>query len=121
MYCTQCGAANEEKSLKCLKCGELLEGTVPSAQQGPIKVKSYLAPAIMTTLCCCVPFGIVAIVYSAQTNAKAAVGDAAGAIACSRMAKIWTWVAFGAGLVLGLFYLLTNLASVMAKTPALKP
>ncbi len=69
-------------------------------------IPNYLVQAIMTTVCCCVPFGIVAIVYAAQVNSKILTQDLEGARNYSRMAKIWSWVAFGCGLVGGILYLL---------------
>src|SRR5689334_11871634 len=36
----------------------------------PPKVPSYLVPAIISTLCCCLPFGIVAIIYASQVEGK---------------------------------------------------
>jgi hypothetical protein len=62
-------------------------------------VPNYLVQAILCTLFCCLPFGIVAIVFAAQVNGKLAAGDAAGAEAASKNAKMWCWVAFGCGLV----------------------
>jgi hypothetical protein len=61
-------------------------------------------PAILTTLFCCLPFGIVSIVYASQVQGKLAAGDQQGAIKASRTARTWAWVAFGVGLVLTLFY-----------------
>ena len=62
-------------------------------------VPTYLAQAILCTLFCCLPAGVVAIVYAAQVNSKLGRGDYAGAQASSRSAKTWTWVSFGVGLV----------------------
>ena len=62
-------------------------------------VPNYLVPAILVTICCCVPFGIVAIVYAAQVNTKLAGGDLPGAQASSANAKLWCWLAFILGLV----------------------
>ncbi len=61
-------------------------------------VPNYLVQAILTTLFCCLPFGIVAIVFAAQVNGKVAAGDMAGAEVASKNAKTWCWVAFGCGL-----------------------
>ena len=44
--------------------------------------------AILATILCCVPLGIVSIVYSAQVNSKWAVGDVAGAQAAVRSVSI---------------------------------
>ena len=75
------------------------------------KVPNYLAPAILTTLCCCLPLGIPAIVYSAQVSSKLQAGDIAGAAKSSASARIWCWIAFGAGAVIYLGYLLVGAAS----------
>ena len=61
---------------------------------------TYLAPAILTTLFCCLPFGIVSIVYAAQVNGKLAAGDRPGALQSSQNAKTWAWISFGTGLLL---------------------
>jgi hypothetical protein len=65
---------------------------------------NYLAFAIITTLCCCLPFGIPAIVFATQVNSKAAAGDLAGAMDSSRKAKMWCWIAFGCGVVAAIAY-----------------
>jgi hypothetical protein len=62
-------------------------------------VTNYLWQSIVITLCCCMPFGIVAIVYAAQVNTKLGVGDVAGAQDSSSKAKMWCWIGFGVGLV----------------------
>lgn len=59
---------------------------------------NYLAWAIITTILCCLPFGIVSIIYSAQVNTKWAAGDIAGAQLSSKNAKTWAWVSFAVGI-----------------------
>jgi hypothetical protein len=61
----------------------------------PPAINSYLAPAILCTLFCCPPFGVVAIVYAAQVSGKLAGGDYAGAEDSANKAQIWCWVSFG--------------------------
>jgi hypothetical protein len=63
-------------------------------------VPNYLVQAILITIFCCLPFGIVAIVYAAQVNGKAAMGDLAGATQSSNLAKMWCWIGFGVGLLI---------------------
>jgi hypothetical protein len=65
----------------------------------PASVPNYLVPAILVTLCCCLPFGIPAIVYAGQVNGKLSAGDVAGAQEASRKAQMWCWISFGLGLV----------------------
>lgn len=62
-------------------------------------VPNYLVQSVLVTLCCCLPLGIVAIVFAAQVNSKLAAGDMAGAVEASRKAKMFCWLAFGIGLV----------------------
>lgn len=75
----------------------------------PPRVPSYLVPAILCTLFCCLPFGIVAIIYAAKVSSKVSAGDLAGAIDSSRKARRWCWVSFGLGLFGILFSLLVGL------------
>ncbi len=68
-------------------------------QQPQSPPANYLIWAILTTVLCCLPFGIVSIVYAAQVNSKWTAGDYAGAQSSSKNAKLWAWVSFGFGLV----------------------
>ncbi len=71
---------------------------VNQAESNMVPPSNYLVWAILTTILCCLPFGIVSIVYAAQVNSKWQVGDFAGANIASKNAKIWAWVSFGVGL-----------------------
>jgi len=70
----------------------------PQATQSD--VPNYLVQAILTTIFCCLPLGIVSIVYAAQVNGKVVAGDRAGALESSRLARMWAWISFGTGFVL---------------------
>lgn len=96
MYCTNCGHERPDNALACPSCG-----TPVQRFPAPPNIPNYLIQSILVTLCCCMPFGIVAIVYSAQVNGKIAAGDIPGAMASSRNAKMWAWVSFGVGVLLG--------------------
>ena len=74
-------------------------------------VPNYLWQSIVVTACCCLPFGIVAIVFAAQVNSKLAAGDVQGAMASSRKANMWCWIAFGLGLVSNLAFVALSFAS----------
>lgn len=65
---------------------------------------NYLVWAIITTIMCCLPFGIVSIVFAAQVNTKWAAGDITGAQNSSKNAKTWAWVSFGTGLFVIIAY-----------------
>jgi ABC-type Fe3+ transport system permease subunit len=67
---------------------------------------NYLVFAILTTFFCCQILGIVSIIYAAQVNSRWNAGDVAGANDASRNAKLWAWVAFGSGLLIGVVTLI---------------
>lgn len=68
------------------------------------QVPNNLVWAILSTLFCCLPAGIVSIVYAAQVNGKLAAGDIAGAQESSAKAKKWAiWSAIAA-VVVGVLY-----------------
>ena len=58
------------------------------------------------TLFCCLPFGIVAIVYAAQVDSKWNGGDWHGADRASRSAKNWALVGVVSGLIFSFIYVL---------------
>jgi Interferon-induced transmembrane protein len=64
------------------------------------KPENYLIFAVLVTCCCCLPFGVPAIVYAAQVDSKWHIGDYHGAQFSSGEAKKWCWMAFGAGLII---------------------
>ena len=52
-------------------------------------VPNHLVWSILATLFCCLPLGIVSIVYAAQVDGKRAAGDLPGAHQASHNAKMW--------------------------------
>ena len=99
MYCTSCGVTRADNATVCTNCGERIRHFPPRPP-----VNNYLVQAVLTAFCCCMPVGIVAIIYAAQVNSKLHAGDIAGAQAASKNAKMWCWIAFGAGLLVWLAY-----------------
>ena len=77
-------------------------------------VPNYLVWAILATLFCCLPFGIVAIVYAAKVDGMLAGGDYHGAVEASNKAKMWSWVSFGIPVVFGVLYFLFMMVVVMS-------
>lgn len=62
--------------------------------------KNYLIESILITIFCCLPLGIVGIVYGAQVNSKYASGDFDGALKASNQAKSWVTWGFISGLII---------------------
>lgn len=62
-------------------------------------IPNYLIPAILATVFCCLPVGVVSIIFAAQVSGKIAAGDMAGAMDASRKAKMFMFIAVGLGLL----------------------
>ena len=135
MYCPQCGTKAEENARFCAKCGRALSESseqprpaLETREAGPydpnyrsedlFHVPSHLVWAILSTVCCCPPTGIVSIVYAAQVNGLVAAGDFARARQASENAKTWAWVSFGLGIFVGILYFAINLNNAV---PAVLP
>ncbi len=108
MFCPQCGANNADNAPVCAQCGRSFQATAagtPLPVTGTVippgaTVPNYLVFAVLSTILCCLPTGIPAIVYSAQVNSKLLAGDLAGAQAASNNARLWCWISFGLGLAM---------------------
>jgi hypothetical protein len=138
--CPNCGTSNLDNASICVNCGRPLSGagvvpppppppqpsyTPPQASYAPPpgsafgapppvqQVPNYLWQSIVVTLCCCLPFGIVAIIFAAQVNDKLRRGDVAGAMHSSKQAKMWCLIALGCGLLVALIYGLFGGAAFM--------
>ncbi|MBD7955709.1 CD225/dispanin family protein [Stenotrophomonas sp. Sa5BUN4] len=68
------------------------------------QIPNHLVWAILSTLFCCLPLGIVSIVFAAQVNGKVAAGDIAGAREASDKAKKFAMWAAIAGVVVMVLY-----------------
>jgi flagellar biosynthesis/type III secretory pathway M-ring protein FliF/YscJ len=79
-------------------------------------IPTYLPQAILTTLFCCLPFGIVAIVYAAQVSSKQQMGDYEGAMQASNNAKLWCWLSVGAYLAVVVVYVLLVIVASVAQS-----
>lgn len=64
----------------------------------PIPVNDYLCYSIFTLLCCCLPLGIAALIYSISAREANHAGDQISAERSSRMAKTLNHVALGLGI-----------------------
>lgn len=141
MYCASCGQANDNNASKCVACGAMLQGMAadpvagpppvptaggvpaplpapppaPAATGGRPNVPNHLVWAILVTLFCCLPGGIVAIVYAAQVDGKVAAGDVDGAQASARSAATWCWVSAGVGIVCGVLYFMLAFFGALAR------
>jgi hypothetical protein len=77
----------------------------PPASGAPANVPNYLIPAIIS-LFCCLPLGVVGVIFAAQVNGKVATGDLQGAMDSSKKAKLFSFIAIGLGLAGIICYIL---------------
>lgn len=142
MNCPNCGTSNLENASICVNCGRPLTAggappppppapqasyTPPQASYTPPpppgssfgapppmqQIPNYLWQSIVVTLCCCLPFGIVAIIFAAQVNDKLRRGDVGGAMQASKQAKMWCLIGLACGLVVAILYGLFGGAAIM--------
>jgi len=71
---------------------------------------SNLVWAILATIFCCLPFGIVSIVYAAGVNSKWTAGDYQGAQDASSKARTWAIAAAISGVVLIVLWVIIDVA-----------
>ena len=76
------------------------EWTPPPSSGAPASVPNYMVPSIIS-LFCCLPLGIVAVIFAARVNGQVQAGDTAGAMDSSRKAKMFSYI----GLILGLIWI----------------
>jgi len=130
--CPNCGTSNLDTASICVNCGRPLAGGAPPppppqtytppppasrfetpAQPAVQQIPNYLWQSIVVTLCCCLPLGIVAIVFASQVNDKLRRGDIAGAMAASKNAKLFCLIALALGVVAMLVYALMFSGAIM--------
>lgn len=102
MFCTSCGSQLPPGAAVCPSCGARV--IVPAPVGAPPSINNYLVPSILVTLCCCLPLGIVGIIFAAQVNSKLAAGNTAGAMEAAKYARLFTWIGFACGLVGAIIY-----------------
>ncbi len=74
-----------------------------------VKPDNWLAWSILSTLFCCLPAGIVAIVYSSKVDGLWFGGQKAAAADAARKAKTWTLVSVIAAAAGWIIYLVLYL------------
>lgn len=79
----------------------------------PPMPSTYLGWNIAATVLCCIPLGIIGIIYSAMTRSRYDQGDYAGARNASKWASVWLILSVVFGLIQGVFVLATNILSLL--------
>ncbi len=85
----------------------------PTPAADPSPIPSHLVAAILATAFCCLPLGVVAIVFAAQVKVRQEAGDLYGARRASDQAGKFTKIAFGIGLVIKIVLIAAVIVSVI--------
>jgi hypothetical protein len=67
----------------------------------PAEIDSHMGFAILSTLCCCLPTGIAAIVFASQVSKHIQEGDYEAAKKSSDLAKLFCWISVVLSIVCG--------------------
>ncbi len=77
----------------------------PQTQGDEKMPPAYLVWSVVMTVLCCLPAGVVAIIFSSQVSSKFYAGDFEGAKRASERAQIWIIVSFVLGVLGNTLYL----------------
>jgi ABC-type sugar transport system permease subunit len=58
-----------------------------------------IVAAVVSFLMCCLPHGVISVIFAAQVNKKAAAGDIAGATQAAKNAKLWAIISIAVSVV----------------------
>ncbi len=106
--CPECNATISSKATTCPHCGAPIAPEIDNEQiqnqSQPTTIKemppkTWLLESILATLFCCLPFGIVGIVYASRVESNWYAGNRELAMSSSRTAKTWTLVSFACGIL----------------------
>lgn len=103
------GAAQDSGYLYVMPAEEQLPPAVPESRE-PMP-PTYMVWAVISTICCCLPLGVVAIVFAAQVSTKYYARDFAGARKASERAELWIIIAIVLGVVSNILYVPLSLLS----------
>lgn len=80
--------------------------TVDEQPAPPPMPDNYLALAIISTIFCCLPFGVVSIVYATQVESLYLQGRYEEAVDKSNKARKWAMISAGAAAAIIMLYVL---------------
>lgn len=83
--------------------------------QNQFKPENNLVLAIFTTVCCCLPIGIYAILRASKVNSLFAAQQYEEAQKAADDAKKWSLIGIGVGLVVNVIWGIVNYSTFMSQ------
>lgn len=81
----------------------------------PPKPDNNLVLAIICTVCCCLPLGIVGIVKASKVNGLYLAKQYEAAAIAAQEAKKWSYIGIGIGLVINVIYVILYGGALMSQ------
>lgn len=114
-YCPHCGRPNPINATFCSSCGKPLNPQSQPMQPPQSSMAScpptYLVWSILTTVLCCLPAGVVSIVYANKVEKLWHMGQYQESREASEKAKTWAIVSAVASVVVGFLWFIIVLAA----------
>lgn len=75
------------------------------------KPPTYLVPSLISVCCCCLPAGVVGLIYATRVDSYWNAGKHAEALDASNKARLWSFLSMGiAATCIGLIFILNILS-----------
>lgn len=117
-FCGNCGTQLNEGAKFCPKCGKAIDvapqqqvyqqmaNAYHTPQQPPAQPSSYMVLSILTTLFCCLPTGIYAIIQSAKVDKLYMSGEYDEALRVAGEAKKWSIIGIVLAVIVWIIYII---------------
>ncbi|MCX4261288.1 MAG: CD225/dispanin family protein [Alistipes sp.] len=99
--CRECGGMVSSEAVRCPHCGVSVNRGSAFANahtDTQIKPNNWLAWSVLSTLFCCLPLGVVGIVFASKVDAAWAAGNYEGARYSAEKAKMFVYMSAGIGI-----------------------
>lgn len=114
-FCSQCGAECPADAQFCTQCGVAIGSTATTYQyeSAKIQVNTYLVHNILVALFCCLPLGVIGLIFSILAYSACGKGDIDGAQSNASIAKIFFWISVIFGVLAGVIFCVLNASVAM--------
>lgn len=117
-YCSNCGNCINDNVLFCPRCGQRVAVVVniqqqPHNKRPPLKPNSNVALALLSTMLCCFPIGIYAVVLANKVDTLYYLGEYQKAEYTAEDAKKWAIIGIVCGAIIQIVSLIFYLTLII--------